>query len=224
MSRFTMMYRAIKSQNMKPLVLFAISVSILVLRKPALAFSIDANSSRRVVAGVAVKRLSTSRCVIFRKKHKNNEDQLKPLPINATPSIGIIHSIDLPCENNDDTAIDDYFMGLALKQAQYAWDKGEVPIGAIIVRECNDDDNLSLNNARETIEDSPLGNNTNPNNKTQKRTFQILSKAHNQVESNMDASAHAELLALRQGAINLQNWRYPPNSKLYTTMEPCPMW
>eukprot|EP00804_Cyclotella_cryptica_P015229 CCRYP_000754-RA/>CCRYP_000754-RA protein AED:0.03 eAED:0.03 QI:557/1/1/1/0/0/2/462/158 len=41
--------------------------------------------------------------------------------------------------------------------------------------------------------------------------------------AQIDASAHAELLALRQGARNLKNWRYPPNCTLYTTLEPCPM-
>jgi len=101
-------------------------------------------------------------------------------------------------------------MGLALQQAQYAWDKGEVPIGAIIVRECTDDnDDIQSTNTSSTT--------------SRRRTFQILSAAHNKVETNIDASSHAELLALRNGAQNLGNWRYPPNSRLYTTLEPCPM-
>ena len=100
-------------------------------------------------------------------------------------------------------------MGMALQQAQYAWDKGEVPIGAIIVRECTDDSN----------DDSIQSTNSTTN----RRIFQILSAAHNKVETNIDASSHAELLALRNGAQNLGNWRYPPNSRLYTTLEPCPM-
>jgi len=107
--------------------------------------------------------------------------------------------------------IDDYFMGMALQQAQYAWDKGEVPIGAIIVRECTDDSN---DDSIQSINSSTT---------TNRRTFQILSAAHNKVETNIDASSHAELLALRNGAQNIGNWRYPPNSRLYTTLEPCPM-
>ena len=110
-------------------------------------------------------------------------------------------TVDLPYENNY-TMIDHYFMGLALHQAKVSWKKGEVPIGAIIVRECADD---------------------NIQSDTTKRTFQILSAAHNRVENNNDASAHAELLALRNGAQNLGNWRYPSNSRLYSTLEPCPM-
>ncbi|KAL7533003.1 hypothetical protein ACHAXR_004985 [Thalassiosira sp. AJA248-18] len=123
-------------------------------------------------------------------------------------------TVDLPYENNY-TMIDHYFMGMALHQAQRAWDKGEVPIGALIVRECNnDDENVGVEG---TTDDE-----MQPIHQT-KRTFQIISASHNRVETNIDASAHAELLALRKGARNLQNWRFPPNSRLYTSLEPCPM-
>lgn len=107
--------------------------------------------------------------------------------------------------NYNDTMIDQYFMDAALRQAQLAWKKDEVPIGAIIVQQTNN------------------RNNTTTSKKNQVRTFRVISEAHNLVETNTDASAHAELLALRQGAQNLQNWRYPPNSTLYSTLEPCPM-
>lgn len=55
------------------------------------------------------------------------------------------------------------------------------------------------------------------------RTFQVIASGYNLVESNYDASAHAELVALRKGASRLENWRYPPNSRLYCTVEPCPI-
>ena len=103
----------------------------------------------------------------------------------------------------NDTTIDQYFMDAALRQAQLAWKKNEVPIGAVIVQQTN-----SLNTTTSS---------------KQERTFRVISEAHNLVETNTDASAHAELLALRRGAQNLQNWRYPPNSTLYSTLEPCPM-
>lgn len=51
---------------------------------------------------------------------------------------------------------------------------------------------------------------------------QIISSAHNQVESLQDATAHAEMLALRQAAQTLGNWRLL-NCTLYSTLEPCPM-
>ena len=115
--------------------------------------------------------------------------------------VDLLHTF--PKDYND-TMIDEYFMDLALKQAQLAWKKNEVPIGAVIVEQTN---NPNLNESK----------------RQEMRTFRIISEAHNLVETNIDASAHAELLALRQGAQNLQNWRYPPNCTLYSTLEPCPM-
>ena len=50
----------------------------------------------------------------------------------------------------------------------------------------------------------------------------IISRAHNLVESLNDASAHAELLALQQGAKALDNWRLA-EATLYSTLEPCAM-
>jgi tRNA(adenine34) deaminase len=83
-------------------------------------------------------------------------------------------------------------MDLALKQARKAESKDEVPIGAVVI---------------ERREDG---------------TFQILSQAYNLVETKHDASAHAEMLALRQAANRVKNWRLA-NTTLYTTLEPCPM-
>jgi len=51
---------------------------------------------------------------------------------------------------------------------------------------------------------------------------EIIGRAHNLVESLSDATAHAELLCLRQGAKALGNWRLL-NATLYCTLEPCPM-
>lgn len=50
----------------------------------------------------------------------------------------------------------------------------------------------------------------------------IISQAHNLVEKNRDASAHAEMLALRAAAEQLGNWRLNEVS-LYVTLEPCTM-
>ena len=48
----------------------------------------------------------------------------------------------------------------------------------------------------------------------------IIARAHNQVESLHDASAHAELLCLQAAAKELGTWRLLDVS-LYTTLEPC---
>lgn len=82
---------------------------------------------------------------------------------------------------------DEHFMGEALEQAQQAFDKGEVPIGAVLV-----------------------WNHT------------VIARAHNLVETLKDATAHAEMLCLKQGAQYLDNWRLL-GATLYCTLEPCPM-
>lgn len=50
----------------------------------------------------------------------------------------------------------------------------------------------------------------------------LLAKAHNQVETLKDPTAHAEILALTQAASALGDWRLA-DTILYVTKEPCPM-
>jgi len=50
----------------------------------------------------------------------------------------------------------------------------------------------------------------------------VLGRAGNEVEARGDASAHAELLALRQAAAVLRVPRLP-DCELVVTLEPCPM-
>ncbi|MCH9612458.1 MAG: tRNA-specific adenosine deaminase [Chlamydiia bacterium] len=54
------------------------------------------------------------------------------------------------------------------------------------------------------------------------RDDQVIARAHNLVESHNDASAHAEMLALKQAASATHNWRLE-GCTLYTTLEPCVM-
>jgi len=94
--------------------------------------------------------------------------------------------------------IHSHFMHLALQQAKLVQHKyAEVPIGAVVVR------NITIN-------------------ATGQQSFEILSQAGNQVETKVDASAHAELLALQQAARRIRNWRLL-NCTMYSTLEPCPM-
>jgi tRNA(adenine34) deaminase len=51
---------------------------------------------------------------------------------------------------------------------------------------------------------------------------EIIASAHNRKETDGDPTAHAELLALRQAAKFLGNWRLI-DVTLYSTLEPCPM-
>ena len=51
----------------------------------------------------------------------------------------------------------------------------------------------------------------------------VLARAHNGPISLHDPTAHAEILALRQAAAALGNYRLKPDLALYVTLEPCTM-
>ncbi len=82
---------------------------------------------------------------------------------------------------------DEYFMHLALREARQALEHGDVPIGAVLVR-----------------------------------NGEMIAAAHNERELRQDPTAHAEILALRQGARAVGSWRVL-ESVLYVTLEPCAM-
>ena len=88
---------------------------------------------------------------------------------------------------NDMLKDDHYWMSRAIELAKYASKLGEVPVGAIIVK-----DN------------------------------ELVSQAWNQPISGHDATAHAEILAIRSAGEKLQNYRIP-DTTLYITLEPCAM-
>ena len=50
----------------------------------------------------------------------------------------------------------------------------------------------------------------------------IVARAHNRREQDRDATAHAELLAIREACRRLGRWRLT-DACLYVTLEPCPM-
>jgi tRNA(Ile)-lysidine synthase len=51
---------------------------------------------------------------------------------------------------------------------------------------------------------------------------QVIARAHNETEQLGDATAHAEILAIRRAAQALGDWRLA-DCTLYVTLEPCPM-
>lgn len=51
---------------------------------------------------------------------------------------------------------------------------------------------------------------------------EVIGRAYNRKEADNDPTAHAEMLALRQAAARLDNWRLI-GVTLYVTLEPCPM-
>ena len=50
----------------------------------------------------------------------------------------------------------------------------------------------------------------------------VIARAHNQVETLRDATAHAEMIAITQAAEALENWRLE-GAEMYVTLEPCAM-
>lgn len=50
----------------------------------------------------------------------------------------------------------------------------------------------------------------------------VIAQGRNRVEEGRDATLHAEMVCLREGARLLGNWRLN-NTILYCTLEPCPM-
>lgn len=54
------------------------------------------------------------------------------------------------------------------------------------------------------------------------KSGEIIASSVNGREKTNDPSAHAEILAIRQAAKKLNNWRLE-DCELYVTLEPCPM-
>ncbi len=52
---------------------------------------------------------------------------------------------------------------------------------------------------------------------------QVIGEGWNRPISSHDATAHAEILALRAATENVNNYRLPEGTSLYVTLEPCPM-
>lgn len=52
---------------------------------------------------------------------------------------------------------------------------------------------------------------------------QIIGQGFNQPIKSCDPTAHAEIVALRAACQNIENYRLPPDTTLYVTLEPCTM-
>ena len=87
----------------------------------------------------------------------------------------------------EQTALDEFWMQHALELAKRAEAEGEVPVGAVLVK----DD-------------------------------QVIAEGWNQSITLQDPTAHAEVVALRNAANKLANYRLN-DTTLYVTLEPCCM-
>jgi len=82
---------------------------------------------------------------------------------------------------------DDTFMREALALAKRAAEAGEVPVGAVVVKD-----------------------------------GEVVGRGHNRPVASRDPTAHAEVLALRDAAERIGNYRLA-DCALYVTLEPCAM-
>ncbi len=82
---------------------------------------------------------------------------------------------------------DEYFMRLALREAERALTHDDVPVGCVIAH-----------------------------------GGEVVAAAPNERELRGDATAHAEILALREASRRLGGWRLA-DTVLYVTLEPCAM-
>ena len=80
------------------------------------------------------------------------------------------------------------FMQAALAVAREGGEKGEVPVGAVVVY-----------------------------------LDTIIATGYNQPILSHDATAHAEIVAIREACQYFDNYRLPPNCELFVTLEPCTM-
>lgn len=81
----------------------------------------------------------------------------------------------------------EFYMNYAFREAERAFEEGEIPVGCIIVFQ-----------------------NT------------IIAKAHNQIETLKDPTAHAEIIAVTSAAEYLQS-KVLAGCSMYVTLEPCVM-
>ncbi len=79
------------------------------------------------------------------------------------------------------------FMQMALEQARSALEFGELPVGAVVVK-----------------------------------NSQVVGEGFNRTFLDGDPTAHAEIVAIRQAAKTVGDWRLS-DCEIYITLEPCPM-
>ena len=91
------------------------------------------------------------------------------------------------CAVIDAAFSDEEFMHEAVLLARKAQERGEVPVGAVVVSD-----------------------------------GKIVGRGYNRPISSMDPTSHAEIMALRDAAKNVGNYRLP-GCALYVTLEPCLM-
>ncbi|MEG1551982.1 MAG: nucleoside deaminase [Kiritimatiellia bacterium] len=108
---------------------------------------------------------------------------------------------------DDEQKFHEYFMTLALREAESSASDGEIPCGCVIVA-------LPEGYFEPGIAHPlPLDNHF---------SARIVARAHNQTEMLHDPTAHAEMIAITSATETLKDWRLN-RCIVYVTKEPCPM-
>lgn len=112
---------------------------------------------------------------------------------------------------------DDYYMNLALTEAELAYKNGDVPIGCVIVFNKLDNININKNNKNAIDEVIKRINTIDSLN-----DIVILSKSYNRRYIDKDATKHAEIIAISEACNKLNDFRLD-GCTMYVTLEPCQM-
>ncbi len=131
----------------------------------------------------------------------NRSQQSSPKPERMPASGGIFESAG-SVQQTPALAWDVHFMNLALELARQAAQQGDIPVGAIVVRQ------RTAMAGQQTGKDTELP--------------EIVGVGENRRHRDFDPTAHAEILALRAAGEKCGQWQLT-DCDLYVTLEPCPM-
>lgn len=104
---------------------------------------------------------------------------------------------------------DDYYMALALNQANIAYQNDDVPIGCVIVYNKNPKNKKMFDLVSKRFE-------------LKDKTQIVLSKAYNKRNKDKDATAHAEVIAIKKACKRISDYRLE-DCTMYVNLEPCQM-
>lgn len=101
---------------------------------------------------------------------------------------------------------DEYYINIALKQAEMAANGGDIPVGCVVVYNENKKNKKMCERAHsEGIIDGT-----------------IIAKAYNKRNKNKNAISHAEIIAISKACKKIKDFRLE-ECTMYVTLEPCQM-
>ena len=126
---------------------------------------------------------------------------------------------------------DEKYMKAAMKQAQKAYQLGEVPIGCVIVYEGSNGEGVSWNKMNKESKSHVFLEEGDFCGTSKKATVlrssnlkkgQIIGRGYNRRTIDKNTLAHGELIAIKKACRKLGDWRLE-DCVMYVTLEPCQM-